>query len=131
MIATEEELPDLIVEVGAKDRSLAEGLLEKLHELIEIGGGLKHLIAASYLEDMLEGATGEDLDQAEELDALIWVGVASNEDTAAKVMNAMRASLVVGAPVTVGWTCKPLGLAELRQRTALLWRRKKILDRQS
>lgn len=130
MQAPTEELPDLIIEVATKDRKLAEGLLKKLNDLVE-QGDLRHLIAVSFLEDMLKGATGEDVEYATKLDALIWVGVFSGEARAIQVMNALRAALVVDEPIVVGWTYKALDLAEVQIRTIRLWERKQVLDQQN
>lgn len=125
------ELPDLIIEVAAKEQRLAEDLFKKLQELV-VQGDLRHFIAASHLDDMLAGATGEDVEHArKQLDALIWVGVASNEAQAVQVMNALRENLVVDAPIVVGWTYKALGIDEVRLRTARLWERKQVIDRQN
>jgi hypothetical protein len=128
--APTEELPDLIIEVAAKDRSLAEGLLKKLRALV-VQSALRHFIAASHLDDMLEGATGEDVEHAKKLDALIWVGVSSDEARAVQVMNALREALVVDGSIVVGWTCKALDLAEVEIRTIQLWKRKQVLDQQN
>jgi hypothetical protein len=131
VLAPTEELPDLIIEVAAKDQKLAEDLLKKLQALV-VQSDLRHFIAASHLDDMLEGATGEDVEHAKkQLDALIWVGVSSDEARAVQVMNALRENLVVDAPIVVGWTYKALGLAEAKIRTIRLWERKQMLDRQN
>ena len=131
MQAPAEELPDLIIEVGAKERKLAEILLKKLHELV-MQSDLRHLIAASHLDDMLEGATGEDVEHArKKLDALIWVGVFSDEAHAVQVMNALRGALVADESIVVGWTYSALDLAEVTVRAARLWERQQVLDRQN
>ena len=130
MQAPTEELPDLIIEVATRDRKLAEALLKKLSALV-VQSDLRHFIAASFLEEMLKGATGEDVESAKKLDALIWVGVSSDEARAIQVMNALRGALVVDEPIVVGWTYKALDLAEVTVRTMRLWERKQVLDRQN